>query len=35
MYTNATFQSIGTISDFGTKFVQNYMNSKAFVKNKH
>ena len=30
MYTNARFQSIGTTSDFATKFAQNYMNDKNF-----
>ena len=25
MYVNARFQSIGTTSDFGTKFAQNYI----------
>ena len=32
MYANARFLSIGTTSDFGTKFLQNYMNDKAFEK---
>ena len=32
MYTTARFQAIGTISDFGTKFTQNYMNDKTFKK---
>ena len=32
MYTNARFQSIGTTSDFETKFAQNYMNDKTFQK---
>ena len=30
MYTNARFQSIGTTSDFATKFAQNDMNDKPF-----
>ena len=29
-HTNSRFQSIGTISDFATKFDQNYMNDKTF-----
>ena len=29
-YTNARFQSIGTTSDFGTKFDQNHMNYQTF-----
>ena len=32
MYTNARFWSTGAISDFGTKFSQNYMNDKTFEK---
>ena len=32
MHTNARFQSIGTTSDFATKFAQNYMNDKNFWK---
>ena len=32
MYTIAKFQSIGTTSDFGTKFAENYMNNKTFEK---
>ena len=28
MYTTARFQSIGTISDFVTKFAQNHKNDK-------
>ena len=32
MYTNTGFWSTGTASDFGTKFVQNYMNDKTFEK---
>ena len=32
MYTNARYQSIGTTSDSGTKFAQNYMNDKTFEK---
>ena len=32
MYTNTRFQSTGTALDFGTKFVQNYMNDKTFEK---
>ena len=32
MHTNARFQSIGTISDFVTKFAQDYMNDKTFEK---
>ena len=32
MYANAKFQSIGTTSDFGTKFTQNYLNDKNFEK---
>lgn len=31
-YTNARFQSIGTTSDFGTKFDQNHMNYQTFEK---
>ena len=34
MYTNARFQSIGTTSDFGTKFAENYMNNKTSEKTK-
>ena len=29
---NARFHSLGTISDFGTKLAQNYMNDKTFEK---
>ena len=29
-YTNARFQSVGTASDFGTKFAQNYINENNF-----
>ena len=32
MYTNTRFQAIGTTSDFGTKFGQNYVNDKIFEK---
>ena len=32
MYTIARFQSIGTTSDFGTKFAENYMNNNTFEK---
>ena len=32
MYTNTRFQSTGAASDFGTKFVQNYMNDLTFEK---
>ena len=32
MHTNARFHSIGTTSDFGTKFAQNCMNDKIFEK---
>ena len=32
MYTNARFQSVRTTSDFGTRFVQKYMNDKTFEK---
>ena len=32
MYTNTKFWSTGTASDFGTKFVQNYLNDKTFEK---
>ena len=32
MYTNAKFQSVGTTSDFRTKFNQNYLNDKTFEK---
>ena len=32
IYTNVRFQSIGTTSDFGTKFAQNNMNDKNFEK---
>ena len=32
MYTNTRFWSTGTASDFGTKFVQNYLNDKTFEK---
>ena len=32
MYTIARYQLIGTTSDFGTKFPQNYMNNKTFEK---
>ena len=31
-YINTRFDSIETISDFGTKFAQNYMNDKTFTK---
>ena len=29
MYRNARFHSIGTTSDFGTKFAQNYVTDKT------
>ena len=32
IYTNTSFPSTGTISDFGTKFAQNYMTDKTFEK---
>ena len=32
IYTNTRFPSTGTISDFGTKFGQNYMTDKTFEK---
>ena len=32
MSTNARFHSIGTTSEFGNKFSQNYMNDKIFEK---
>ena len=32
MYTNARFQSMGTSSDFGTKFVQKNTNERNFEK---
>ena len=32
MYTNTRFRSTETTSDFGTKFVHNYMNGKTFEK---
>ena len=32
IYTNTRFPSTGTISDFGTKFAQNYMTDKTFEK---
>ena len=35
MCANARFQSNETTSNFGTEFAQNYMNDKAFEKNKH
>ena len=32
MYANARFQSLGTTSNSGTKFAQNYMDDKMFAK---
>ena len=32
MYTNARFESVGTTSNFWTKFAQNYVNDKTFEK---
>ena len=32
MYAKGRFQSIGSTSDFGTKYPQNYMNDKIFEK---
>ena len=32
MYANAKFQSVGTKSDFVTKFTQNYLTDKTFEK---
>ena len=32
MYANVKFQSIRTISNFGTKFTENYLTKKTFEK---